>query len=148
MAQDRKLCLIVVDSLRTDMLLRAVADDLAPNFGALLERGTLIGDCVSSFPSVTPVACSSTANVRAKFATASNAVATPRPTRCGDRVRNTATARNTPARIGNSFAFTSSFVAAITPTLPAASLNSAPGIGLCSRQSFTAATARSMVSAR
>jgi Type I phosphodiesterase / nucleotide pyrophosphatase len=58
MSQPRKLCLIVVDSLRTDMLLRAVADDLAPNFAALLERGTLIGDCVSAFPSVTPVACS------------------------------------------------------------------------------------------
>jgi hypothetical protein len=58
MSPSRKLCLIVLDSLRTDMLLRAVADDLAPNFGALLERGTLIGDCVSSFPSVTPVACS------------------------------------------------------------------------------------------
>jgi hypothetical protein len=54
----RKLCLVVVDSLRTDMLLRAVADDLAPNFASLLRRGTLIGDCVSSFPSVTPVACS------------------------------------------------------------------------------------------
>jgi hypothetical protein len=58
MPPSRKLCLIVVDSLRTDMLLRAVADDLAPNFGALLQRGTLIGDCVSAFPSVTPVACS------------------------------------------------------------------------------------------
>ncbi|OLE37784.1 MAG: hypothetical protein AUG48_03680, partial [Actinobacteria bacterium 13_1_20CM_3_68_9] len=46
------------DSLRTDMLLRAVADDLAPNFSTLLERGSLIGDCVSAFPSVTPVACS------------------------------------------------------------------------------------------
>ncbi len=57
MAQPRKLCLVVVDSLRTDMLLRAIADDLAPNFGALVERGTLIGDCVSAFPSVTPVAC-------------------------------------------------------------------------------------------
>jgi Type I phosphodiesterase / nucleotide pyrophosphatase len=54
----RKLCLIVVDSLRTDMLVRAVADDLAPNFARLIERGTLIGDCVSAFPSVTPVACS------------------------------------------------------------------------------------------
>src|SRR5256885_14060620 len=40
------------------MLLRAVADDLAPNFSTLLERGSLIGDCVSAFPSVTPVACS------------------------------------------------------------------------------------------
>jgi hypothetical protein len=58
MGAPRKLCLIVVDSLRTDMLLRAVADDLAPNFAALLRRGTLIGDCVSAFPSVTPVACS------------------------------------------------------------------------------------------
>jgi hypothetical protein len=58
MPASRKLCLIVVDSLRTDMLLRAVADGLAPNFAALLERGSLIGDCVSSFPSVTPVACS------------------------------------------------------------------------------------------
>ena len=54
----RKLCLIVVDSLRTDMLLRAVADDLAPNFAELIRRGALIGDCVSAFPSVTPVACS------------------------------------------------------------------------------------------
>jgi type I phosphodiesterase/nucleotide pyrophosphatase len=58
MPASRKLCLIVVDSLRTDMLLHAVAEDLAPNFAALLERGTLIGDCVSAFPSVTPVACS------------------------------------------------------------------------------------------
>jgi Type I phosphodiesterase / nucleotide pyrophosphatase len=58
MVASRKLCLIVVDSLRTDMLLRAVAEDLAPNFAVLLERGTLVGDCVSAFPSVTPVACS------------------------------------------------------------------------------------------
>jgi hypothetical protein len=58
MSAARKLCLIVVDSLRTDMLLRAIADDLAPNFGALVERGALVDDCVSSFPSVTPVACS------------------------------------------------------------------------------------------
>jgi hypothetical protein len=54
----RKLCLIVVDSLRTDMLERAVADGDAPNFAALLERGMLVPDCVSAFPSVTPVCCS------------------------------------------------------------------------------------------
>lgn len=54
----RKLILTYVDSLRTDMLERAVAEDRAPSFGALLERGVLIPDCVSSFPSVTPVACS------------------------------------------------------------------------------------------
>jgi type I phosphodiesterase/nucleotide pyrophosphatase len=53
----RKLVLTYVDSLRTDMLERAVAEERAPTFGALLDRGVLIPDCVSSFPSVTPVAC-------------------------------------------------------------------------------------------
>lgn len=53
----KKLVLVYVDSLRTDMLLRAVAEGRAPTFAALIERGTLIEDCVSSFPSVTPVAC-------------------------------------------------------------------------------------------
>jgi predicted AlkP superfamily pyrophosphatase or phosphodiesterase len=53
----KKLILTYVDSLRTDMLRQAVDEGRAPNFGALLERGTLIEDCVSSFPSVTPVAC-------------------------------------------------------------------------------------------
>jgi hypothetical protein len=52
----RKLILTYVDSLRTDMLERAVAEGRAPTFAALLERGVLIPDCVSSFPSVTPVA--------------------------------------------------------------------------------------------
>jgi predicted AlkP superfamily pyrophosphatase or phosphodiesterase len=53
----KKLVLTYVDSLRTDMLERAVEEERAPTFGALLERGVLVGDCVSSFPSVTPVAC-------------------------------------------------------------------------------------------
>ncbi|HEY7950883.1 MAG TPA: alkaline phosphatase family protein [Solirubrobacterales bacterium] len=53
----KKLVLTYVDSLRTDMLLRAVAEGRAPTFGALIERGVLVEDCVSSFPSVTPVAC-------------------------------------------------------------------------------------------
>ncbi len=53
----RKLVLTYVDSLRTDMLERAVGEGRAPTFGALLDRGVLIPDCVSSFPSVTPVAC-------------------------------------------------------------------------------------------
>jgi hypothetical protein len=52
----KKLVLTYVDSLRTDMLLRAVDEGRAPTFGALIERGVLIPDCVSSFPSVTPVA--------------------------------------------------------------------------------------------
>jgi hypothetical protein len=54
----KKLVLTYVDSLRTDMLERAVEEGRAPTFGALLERGVLVPDCVSSFPSVTPVACS------------------------------------------------------------------------------------------
>ncbi|MFN8163120.1 MAG: alkaline phosphatase family protein [Solirubrobacterales bacterium] len=54
----KKLVLTYVDSLRTDMLQRAVEEQRAPTFAALLERGVLIPDCVSSFPSVTPVACS------------------------------------------------------------------------------------------
>ena len=54
----RKLVLTYVDSLRTDMLERAVAEERAPTFAALLDRGVLVPDCVSSFPSVTPVACS------------------------------------------------------------------------------------------
>ncbi len=53
----RKLVLTYVDSLRTDMLRRAIAEQRAPTFAALLERGVLVEDCVSSFPSVTPVAC-------------------------------------------------------------------------------------------
>ena len=39
------------------MLERAVAEGRAPTFAALLERGVFVPDCVSSFPSVTPVAC-------------------------------------------------------------------------------------------
>jgi hypothetical protein len=53
----KKLVLTYVDSLRTDMLERAVGEGRAPTFGALIERGRLVRDCVSSFPSVTPVAC-------------------------------------------------------------------------------------------
>ncbi|HEY3553220.1 MAG TPA: alkaline phosphatase family protein [Solirubrobacterales bacterium] len=56
MAARKKLVLTYVDSLRTDMLERAIAEGRAPTFGALVERGVLIPDCVSSFPSVTPVA--------------------------------------------------------------------------------------------
>jgi hypothetical protein len=52
----KRLVLTYVDSLRTDMLERAVEEGRAPTFAALLERGVLVPDCVSSFPSVTPVA--------------------------------------------------------------------------------------------
>ena len=40
------------------MLLRAVEAGDAPTFKRLIERGELVGDCVSSFPSVTPVCTS------------------------------------------------------------------------------------------
>jgi hypothetical protein len=53
-----KLVLVVVDAMHPVMLLRAIEDDRAPTFAALLERGRLVEDCVSSFPSVTPVASS------------------------------------------------------------------------------------------
>src|SRR6266576_1048388 len=44
--------------MHPEMLLRAIDEDLAPTFGALLERGKMVPDVVSSFPSVTPVASS------------------------------------------------------------------------------------------
>jgi hypothetical protein len=56
MPERKKLVLTYVDSLRTDMLRRAIDEGRAPTFAALVERGVLIEDCVSSFPSVTPVA--------------------------------------------------------------------------------------------
>jgi hypothetical protein len=52
----KKLVLTYVDSLRTDMLREAIDAGRAPTFATLVERGVLIEDCVSSFPSVTPVA--------------------------------------------------------------------------------------------
>jgi hypothetical protein len=57
-AAQQKLMLVVVDSLHTEMLERAVSEGAAPTFKKLIDRGTLIPDCVSTFPSVTPVACS------------------------------------------------------------------------------------------
>lgn len=57
MRAPRKLCLVMVDSLRTDKLELAVAEGKAPHFAELLARGELIRDCVSAFPSVTPVCC-------------------------------------------------------------------------------------------
>ena len=53
----KKLVLVVVDSLKPEMLERTVADGSAPLMAELLRRGTYVRDCVSVFPSVTP-ACS------------------------------------------------------------------------------------------
>jgi len=52
----KKLVLAVIDSLKPDMLDQAVAEGEAPALAALMDRGTYIRDCVSTFPSVTPVA--------------------------------------------------------------------------------------------
>lgn len=52
----RKLVLAVIDSLKPAMLERAVAEGRAPALRAILERGVYVRDCVSTFPSVTPVA--------------------------------------------------------------------------------------------
>jgi hypothetical protein len=52
----KKLVLAYVDSLRSDMLELAARNGAAPTFAKLLDRGVLVPECVSSFPSVTPVA--------------------------------------------------------------------------------------------
>ncbi len=57
--RQKKLVLTVIDSLCPDQLDRTIADGEAPVLAALVERGTYVRDCVSSFPSVTPVASAS-----------------------------------------------------------------------------------------
>ena len=52
----KKLVLAVIDSLKPDMLDQAVAEGDAPALAAMMDCGTYIRDCVSTFPSVTPVA--------------------------------------------------------------------------------------------
>jgi hypothetical protein len=56
-----KLVLAVIDSLKPEMLDRAIEEGRAPALAALRERGRYVRDCVSTFPSVTPVASSSIA---------------------------------------------------------------------------------------
>jgi hypothetical protein len=52
----KKLVLAVIDSLKPEMLDRAIAEGRAPALATLVERGVYIPDCVSVYPSVTPVA--------------------------------------------------------------------------------------------
>jgi type I phosphodiesterase/nucleotide pyrophosphatase len=52
----KKLVLAIIDALKPDMLDQAVAEGDAPALAALLDSGTYVRDCVSTFPSVTPVA--------------------------------------------------------------------------------------------
>jgi hypothetical protein len=57
----KKVVLAVIDSLKPAMLDRAIADGRAPTLAALAERGGYVRDCVSTYPSVTPVAASAIA---------------------------------------------------------------------------------------
>jgi Type I phosphodiesterase / nucleotide pyrophosphatase len=60
----KKLVLAVIDSLKPEMLDRAMAEGRAPALKAVVERGTYVRECVSSYPSVTPVASSAIATGR------------------------------------------------------------------------------------
>ena len=60
-AKPKKLVLAVIDALKPEMLDRAVEHGRAPALKKLLERGTFVRDCVSTFPSVTPVAAATIA---------------------------------------------------------------------------------------
>jgi hypothetical protein len=55
-AKPKKLVLAVVDALKPEMLERAVEHGRAPALATLMQRGTYVRECVSTFPSVTPVA--------------------------------------------------------------------------------------------
>jgi hypothetical protein len=55
-AAPKKLVLAVIDSLHPEMLDRTIEEGRAPALAALRERGDYVRDCVSSYPSVTPVA--------------------------------------------------------------------------------------------
>jgi hypothetical protein len=57
-AKPKKLVLAVIDALSPDALERAIADDRAPVLAELVRRGDYARDCVSTFPSLTPVAAS------------------------------------------------------------------------------------------
>jgi hypothetical protein len=54
----KKLVLAVVDGMRPSSLDQAIADGTAPTFARLIRDGYASGDCISSFPSLTPVATS------------------------------------------------------------------------------------------
>jgi predicted AlkP superfamily pyrophosphatase or phosphodiesterase len=57
----KKLVLAVIDALSPAALDRAIADGQAPILAELVRRGDYSRDCVSTFPSLTPVAASAIA---------------------------------------------------------------------------------------
>jgi hypothetical protein len=54
-----KLVLVIVDSLKPEMLERTIESGKAPLFAEIVRRGTRVPDAVSVFPSVTPAASAS-----------------------------------------------------------------------------------------
>lgn len=54
----KKLVLAVVDGMRPASLKKAIDEGVAPNFARLIREGYESGECISSFPSLTPVATS------------------------------------------------------------------------------------------
>ncbi|MGI8846001.1 MAG: alkaline phosphatase family protein [Thermoleophilaceae bacterium] len=54
----KKVVLAVIDAMSPEGLQTALAEDAVPALGALIRAGTYTEDCVSTFPSVTPVAAS------------------------------------------------------------------------------------------
>ena len=69
--QSKKLVLAVIDSLKPDMLDLAIEEGRAPTLASLRERGTYIRDCLSTFPSVTPVASAAIATGQGRASTTS-----------------------------------------------------------------------------
>jgi predicted AlkP superfamily pyrophosphatase or phosphodiesterase len=57
----KKLVLAVIDALKPEMLERAVEQGQAPALEQIMKRGTYVPECVSTFPSVTPVAAAAIA---------------------------------------------------------------------------------------
>lgn len=57
----KKLVLTVIDAMKPEMLERAVEQGRAPVLEQIMQRGAYMPDCVSTFPSVTPVAAAAIA---------------------------------------------------------------------------------------
>ena len=60
----KKLVLAVIDSLKPELLDRAIEEERAPALRAIRDRGHYVRECVSSYPSVTPVASATIATGR------------------------------------------------------------------------------------
>ena len=61
MSKPAKVVLAVIDALDPQALQRAVSEGRAPALKAVMDRGVYVDDCVSTFPSITPVAASAIA---------------------------------------------------------------------------------------